>query len=133
MIRAYLAALVVFLVLDGLWIGLFAAGLIEREIGGLLRAEPRLTVAVLFYLAYIAGIVRLAVVPAIEKGAMRVAVVNGALFGGLAFATYSLTNLAVLEGWSEILAMADVSWGAFVTAAAAMAGYFASGPARGRR
>ncbi len=64
-----------------------------------------------------------AVLPALDSGNWSKALVNGALFGFFAYATYDLTNLATLKGWSMGLAMLDLAWGAVVTGVSATAGY----------
>jgi len=47
----------------------------------------------------------------------------GALLGFFAYATYDLTNLATLRGWSPTLAIVDMAWGTFITALAATGGW----------
>ena len=44
---------------------------------------------------------------------------RGALFGLVAYATYDLTNLATLRGWSLPVTLVDIAWGAAVTALSA--------------
>lgn len=41
----------------------------------------------------------------------------------MAYATYDLTNQATLKNWSTTLTIADLLWGTFVSAAAAIIGY----------
>ena len=53
------------------------------------------------------------------------AALNGALLGGLCYATYDLTSQAVLKQWSTTVTVADIAWGAFATAMAAAAGAWA--------
>ena len=53
------------------------------------------------------------------------ALVNGALIGLLAYGTYDMTNLATLKGWSLQVSLVDMAWGAFLSATASAAGYFA--------
>ena len=43
----------------------------------------------------------------------------GALFGFFVYATYDLTNLAILKHWDWTAAVADIAWGSLVTAIAA--------------
>jgi uncharacterized membrane protein len=50
----------------------------------------------------------------------------GALFGFFAYATYDLTNLATLKGWSVGIALLDLAWGAIVTGVSALAGALAA-------
>lgn len=126
LILAYFAALAVLAVLDFVWLGLIAKSFIQSQIGPLLLERPNWTAAAVFYLLYIAGILVFAVVPALDAGSWQRALGLGALFGFFAYATYDFTNLATLKGWTIPLVAVDVGWGAFVTAAAAVAGYAAA-------
>jgi uncharacterized membrane protein len=64
-----------------------------------------------------------AVLPALDAGSWGKALLQGALFGFFAYATYDLTNLATLKGWSPGIAMLDLAWGTVVTGLSATAGY----------
>ena len=46
------------------------------------------------------------------------AVLNGALLGGICYATYDLTNQATLKVWSTQITLIDIAWGASATALA---------------
>ena len=61
--------------------------------------------------------------PALAEGSLGSAVLHGALFGFFCYATYDLTNLATLKGWTLPMALVDIGWGTVVTAIAAAAGY----------
>ena len=50
---------------------------------------------------------------------------NGALLGLTAYATFDLTNLAIINGWTLGLAALDMAWGTVLSAIAAVAGYLA--------
>lgn len=123
--KAYLGVLVPFFVIDIVWIARVVRPMYDVEIGDLLRADPRMGAAVAFYLMYAAGIVYLAVFPALASGGMRLALINGAVFGGLAYGTYAFTNYAVLEGWTFELVAADVAWGVVLSSVTAACGVFA--------
>jgi len=122
-IAAYIAAGAAFVVLDFLWLAVIAQKLYQREIGGLLLEKPNMVAAVAFYLTYLAGVTYFAVRPALAGGGLATALVTGAIFGLVAYATYDLTNMATLKGFSWTIVAADLAWGAFVTAAIAAAGY----------
>jgi uncharacterized membrane protein len=124
--RAFVGTLVAFLAIDLIWIVRVVRPMYDQQVGGLLRAQPLLVPALAFYLAYAAGIVHFAVLPALAAGGVRTALVNGAILGGLAYGTYALTNHALLEGWSLTLAAADVAWGIALTAVTAACGLLAA-------
>ncbi|WP_091736947.1 DUF2177 family protein [Phenylobacterium immobile] len=123
-VAAYLAAGVVFALLDGVWLTLAGPRLYQPILGELLAPKPRLGVAVIFYLTYILGIVLLAIAPTRDEAWTRTAL-TGAMLGAMAYATYDLTNQATLKVWSTKITLMDIGWGAFVTAAGAIAGVMA--------
>lgn len=125
-IAAYVASAVTFLALDALWLGVVAQKMYQREFGPLLLEKPNMAAAAVFYALYLVGIVFFAVKPALEAGSWSRALIHGALFGLIAYATYDLTNLATLKGFPFKVVIPDLAWGAFVTSAAAIAGYAAT-------
>ena len=116
---AYAAALVPFGALDFVWLGVMGPRLYRPALGDMVAAAPRLGPAVAFYLIYIAGIVFFAVRPALGAASWRIALVNGAALGLLAYATYDLTNQATLRIWPIRITILDIAWGVFATALAA--------------
>jgi len=116
---AYLTGLVVMAGLDFLWLINTSASLYRRDLGPLLADHPRTGAAVIFYLAYAAGIVIFAVRPALAATDWRGAALFGALFGFFAYATYDLTNFATMKVWSLRVSVWDIGWGALLTAVAA--------------
>ncbi len=123
---AYGATLGAFCVLDFLWIGFVARGFYQAQVGGLLLAPPKWGVAALFYLLYVVGVVVFAVLPALEAGSWLRAMALGGLFGFFCYATYDLTNLATLKGWTAPMAIVDIGWGIVISAACAAVGYLAA-------
>lgn len=123
--KAYAGTLVAFLVIDVIWIVRVVSPMYKQQLAPLLRNSPLLGPAIVFYLAYAAGVVYFAVLPAQAAGGVRAAFVNGAILGGLAYATYAFTNYSLLRGWTLGLAAADVGWGVVLTAASAVCGFLA--------
>jgi len=123
---AFAATALTFITLDFMWLTVASPTIYHDEIGGLLLAQPKLAPAILFYLIYLVGVVVFVVRPALEKGELRAATLPGALFGVVAYATYDLTNLATLEGFTTRLAVVDMIWGGLVTGVAAGVGYLAA-------
>ena len=128
---AFLTAAVVFGGLDFLWLGTLAQGLYQQKIGALLLARPRMDAAIAFYAVYLTGLLFFAVRPGLAAGSLVKTLGHAALFGFVAYATYDLTNLATLKGFTATVVAADLVWGVTVSSAAAAAGYFAAGPWRG--
>ena len=122
---AYIATAVVFLGLDAVWISKIALGLYRKDLGGQLLDKPNLAVAGLFYLFYIAGIVILAVSPALAEGNWLKALLFGAVLGLVAYGTYDFTNLSTLKNYTVRLALTDLAWGTALTAVSATIGYWA--------
>jgi uncharacterized membrane protein len=118
---AYLAAAVVFLVLDAIWLSTMADRLYRPALGHLMLERFALAPAALFYAIYLAGVVVFAVSPALASGRWLSALGHGALLGLMAYATYDLTNQATLKDWSWTVTIADLCWGTFVTAVSAAA------------
>lgn len=117
-IIAYIAAAVAFGALDAVYLRWAADNLYRPVIGSILADEFRMGAAIAFYLIYIAGMVWFAVKPGIEAGNVGTAMFNGALLGGLCYATFDLTSQAVMKVWSTHLSVIDIAWGASATAIA---------------
>jgi uncharacterized membrane protein len=123
---AYVAAALVMLGLDSVWLTLTANRLYRPLIGELMLDGFRPAPAIAFYALYLVGIVVFAIRPAFATGRWTTALTSGALFGLLAYGTYDLTNQATLKIWSTTLTLADMAWGSVLTALAASAGYWAA-------
>ena len=126
-VAAYVASGVVFLAGDLMWLSAMGPRLYRPALGSLLADRFRAGPAIVFYLLYVAGILIFAVEPGLREGVWRKALVSGALFGLMAYATYDLTNQATLRLWSTTVTVVDVAWGAAITALAAAAGAAAAG------
>jgi len=121
---AYASVALTFMVLDAIWLSTMGALLYRPILGPILAENVRVVPAVIFYAVFVAGIIFFCVLPALESGRWTTALLNGAVFGFLAYATYDLTNHATLSVWDTRITLADMAWGTFVTGAASVAGYF---------
>jgi uncharacterized membrane protein len=83
---------------------------------GTVGVSSRVEAAIAFYLLFVAGIVVLAVWPAVERQSLAHALVLGALLGLVTYAAYDLTNLATLEGFPLKVALVDLAWGTVLCA-----------------
>jgi uncharacterized membrane protein len=122
-ILSYLLTALVFFAIDMVWLGVVAKNLYQKHLGHLLRSDVNWVAAISFYLLFIVGILIFAVFPAVEKESLQRALVLGALFGFIAYATYDLTNLATLKSWPSTIVWIDMAWGAILTASVSAAGY----------
>ncbi|MCF5825669.1 DUF2177 family protein, partial [Pseudomonas syringae] len=64
---AYVATLLAFLILDGLWLGVIMGPTYREWLGPLMLATPVLGPAVAFYLLYGVGVVVFGVMPAVRE------------------------------------------------------------------
>lgn len=125
-ITAYFATLVVFAAIDAVWLTQVGPSLYKPILGDLLTDKPRLGAAVVFYLIFIAGIVYFAVLPGLALGWQK-ALINGAVLGFVAYATYDLTNQATLAVWATKITLIDMAWGTFLSATSATGGTLLTG------
>lgn len=121
-LAGYVAAVVVIVALDALWLGLIAKATYRAAIGHLMADKPKVPAALAFYALYPLGLMIFAIAPQAHDPALGSALVLGALFGFFAYGTYDLSNLATLKGWPVRLALIDMAWGTSLSATAALAG-----------
>jgi uncharacterized membrane protein len=122
-LSTYAVTLPIFFAVDMLWLGTLAKAFYRRHLGYLLSPEVNWTAAILFYLVFIAGIVFFAVKPAMEAGSPMRALVYGAFFGFVAYATYDLTNHATVRDWPMIVTIVDLLWGTVLCGVVAWLSY----------
>jgi len=115
-IATYIATFVVMLAIDSVWLTLTAGPLYRANLGDLLAPSFRPVPAILFYVLYVVGIM-VFVVPSDDgpRNFVRIAMF-GALFGLFCYATYDLTNQATMRTWATTVTVADMAWGAVLTA-----------------
>ncbi len=109
----------VFFAIDIFWLGLVAPKFYSNQLGGLMTDQVKWGAAILFYVLYIAALLILVINPALKLGSVKMALLNGALFGLVAYATYDLTNYATLKNWPLLMTIVDLIWGTFITSTTA--------------
>jgi uncharacterized membrane protein len=110
----YLVGLIVFVVLDAIWLTLMGPTY-RAVMGDMLAANVRFGPAIAFYLLDTLGLMVFVARPGVRHGVAWV-LVHGALFGLFTYATYDLTNYAVLKNWDLSLTLEDIIWGMVVSA-----------------
>jgi uncharacterized membrane protein len=110
-LKLYALTVPVFFIIDLVWLGVIAKGFYQKNLKYILSPNVNWTAAIIFYLMYIAGILIFAVAPGVAKDSVRHAALWGALFGFFTYATYDLTNLALLKDWPINIVIVDILWG----------------------
>lgn len=121
---AYIVTVLVFLGIDFVWLTKVATKFYSSQLGDLLLEKPKLGAAAGFYLFYVVGIVFFAVLPALRGGGVTTALLNGALLGAVAYATYDMSNYATLKNWSLTVVVVDIAWGTVLTGVSAGLGFW---------
>jgi uncharacterized membrane protein len=125
-IRHFLIALPVFLIVDMVWLVLVAKKFYREHLGFLMKPDVGWVAAIIFYLLFIAGLVTFVIGPAIEKHSWNHALIYGAFFGLVTYATYDLTNLATLKEWPVLVTIVDLIWGMALAASVSIITYLIS-------
>ena len=121
---AYICTIIFMFVIDLIWLSQIAQPLYQAGIGHLMAAEPKLGFAALFYLVFVFGLMWFAVRPnSLAKG-LKSTFIAGALFGFFVYASYDLTNLALLKDWPLNLSLIDMTWGTILSGICAAIGKF---------
>jgi uncharacterized membrane protein len=119
---AYLTIIVVMFVLDIIWLSMIAQPLYQQGIGHLMADEPNFLFAGMFYLVYAAGLIWFALMPNRHHRGLKNTFATAAAFGFFVYASYDLTNLALLKDWSLSLSVIDVTWGTLLSGVSAAFG-----------
>lgn len=112
---AFVTVLVIFSVIDTVWLGSMGDRVYRPLIGEVLAEKFRLVPAIAFYTLYAAGLTIFAVLPGLKTGDWKTALMWGALFGLFAYGTYDLTNYATLKTWGLKITVLDMTWGVVVS------------------
>ena len=132
-LQALAATAMAFIALDFVWLTLASPTIYKTEIGPLLLAQPKIGPALVFYGLYLVGVVVFVVRPALDSGKLAAAILAGVFYGVVAYATYDLTNLATLAGFTTKLAVIDMVWGGLATGVASGVGYLVGSRVKGSR
>jgi len=116
-LRLYAVGVVVCFAADLVWLGVVARDFYQGQLGHLMRPSVQWIPAASFYLIYVAALVVFVAAPAIERQSELRAIGLGAFFGLAAYAAFDLTALALLKDFPVTVALVDLAWGAFLSAA----------------
>lgn len=113
-LKTILISLFVFIVIDLIWLTLIANKLYSEELAGILKEKIKFIPAIIFYIIFLIALSIFVVVPALNEGSLKKAVLLGALFGLVTYATYDLTNYATMKGFPLKIVLIDLTWGTFL-------------------
>ncbi len=119
---AYSATVVTMFSLDIVWLNSVAKPIYLQGIGHLMAATPNLLAAAIFYLVYVAGLMWFALIPNGAIKGLKGTFKSAAIFGFFVYASYDLTNLALLKDWPLTMSLIDIAWGTLLSALAASCG-----------
>lgn len=122
--KLYLIALPVFLGIDMVWLLFIAKSFYAKQIGYLMAKNTNLLAAFIFYLIFIAGLIFFVIAPALDKKMWTHALLAGAFFGLVTYATYDLTNLATIKNWPIVITIVDLIWGMVLSSSVSVITYF---------
>ena len=114
-ITSFVCAAIIFGAMDAVWLSWAGPNLYEPNIGEILAEDFRVAPAAAFYVFYLLGMTYFAIRPGLQSESVKVAAINGALLGGLCYATFDLTSQAVMRVWATHVTLLDITWGAVAT------------------
>jgi uncharacterized membrane protein len=120
-LKLALIGAVVFMVLDGIWLGVLMKNFYRDQLASIVRLAdggiaPHWPAALVVYAMLGTGI-SLFVIP--RAATVPVASVYGALFGLVVYGVYDFTNYSTLRQYPFVLTVVDVTWGVVASAACA--------------
>ena len=119
-LMAWVAVALSFLVLDLIWLGIIGRPIYAELMGDLLAPEAYVPAAAIFYVFFVTTVYGYGVV---GSRSPTDALKRGASLGFVTYATYELTNWAVITGWPGLLVPIDITWGIVLTAGSSWVGY----------
>ena len=119
MIKKILLATTIFLILDSVWIMIFAQSLYQSHLAEYISHtngiwQVNYISCVLVYLFLIVGMVLFPIAKA--QNNWKKGFGWGLVFGASTYGTYAFTNHALLKNWPLIIAISDVLWGCVICA-----------------
>ena len=117
--RNLLISVAVFLSIDMIWLLVISKNLYAKYLGYLMTDQVRVGAAAIFYLIFVVGLLFFVITPALSKDSWTYALFAGMVFGLITYATYDLTNLAVVKDWPVAITIIDLIWGTFLSSTTA--------------
>ncbi|MFB6344475.1 MAG: DUF2177 family protein [bacterium] len=122
-LMVYVSSLVVFLIVDVIWVGYIAGPFYRAELEGIISDNFRMMPALVFYLLFVLGMVQLVVFPSLDRS-VPILLGRAALFGLVCYSTYELTNYATIKKWPLSVVAFDLTWGVGISCLISFFGYW---------
>jgi len=119
----YLVTVPIFFLFDLTWLGVIAKNVYRKYMGHLMLATPNWTAAIIFYLAFIVGLIIFVIHPALKNHSWSYALLYGIMFGFFTYMTFDLTSLSVLKDWSWQITIIDIIWGITLSGSVSIISY----------
>lgn len=118
-IKAFAILFISFIVLDFIWLGVFAKSFYVGQLSKIGRIEDGEFKIVYWAGALVYVLLSIAiiyfVIPQIAPGdSILIVFGKGALLGLCMYGVYDMTNYATLKDWTISLSLADMAWGTFL-------------------
>lgn len=115
--------LIIFLILDFIWLKIIADTIYQKFLGHMMAKKPNLKIALIFYLIFIMGLMIFVIIPALNQSSFRNILIYAPLFGLTTYATFDLTSEAIFKDWPLAISIIDISWGIVLTTLTAILSY----------
>ena len=126
LIFVYVVMLVIYVVVDFVWITLFMQPYFTANLGHLLRESVGtsflITYGSIFFIFYVFGLYWFGVRVGIVSNSAVTAALSGGFLGFLAYGTYGLTNYIFFKGYPLSITLFDITWGSFLGGAVSYLG-----------
>lgn len=117
-LKVLLISMIIFIVLDMLWLGVFAKGFYNKHLGYLANQKDggitfNLPVGIATQAIIIAGLTILISLGLQVDKSLTTSIIVGAMTGFVVYATYDLTSQSFIKDWPWIVTIIDIIWGTF--------------------
>lgn len=119
--KQIIAATIVLVTMDLLWVGYFMAGFYQSHLRPILNfvdgtLSPRIVPVIITYITMIllVSFVATPLAKAYGHGSHLSTFLIGAFLGVIVYGLYNFTNLSLLKNWDYTLAIVDSLWGAVI-------------------
>lgn len=115
-LKIWLITMVIFVVLDMLWLGFFSQGFYNKHLGYLAHKNKgqivfNLPVGIVTQMIIASGLAVLISLGIQVDSSLTTAIIAGAVSGFVIYATYDLTNQSFIKDWPWIVTVIDILWG----------------------